>query len=273
MLQRLFPHLKLGIFGSNTIGASPSGAADALVAVSEGGGGSLFEHATSMKRSKTAGARRMGVAILALTACAREPTVRTPPSAARYLAIGDSFTIGTGSSPEEAFPARLADRWGARGCAIDVRNVGVNGFTTEDVVREELPVVESYRPTFVTVAAGANDIVQGRSEDEYRATLRRIFASLKASGARIVALPQPDWSRSPVASAFGDRAALAVRIRRYDAILAEEARASGAIFIDERPEPGAVARDGLHPSAAAHAAWADAIAKAMEPSDACRSSP
>ena len=147
----------------------------------------------------------------------------------------------------------------------------MNGYTTEDVIREELPVVASYRPTFVTVAAGANDIVQGRSEDEYRASLRTIFAATKASGARVVALPQPDWSSSPVASSFGDRPTIAKKIRRYDAILAEEARASGATYLDERPEPGVVATDGLHPSAAAHAAWSAAIARAMGPSDACPS--
>jgi acyl-CoA thioesterase-1 len=179
--------------------------------------------------------------------------------------LGDSFTIGTGSSPGEAFPAKLAERWRARGCNVEVKNVAVNGYTTEDVIREELPVLERYRPTFITIAVGANDIVQGRSEDEYRASLRRIFSASKTSGARVVVLPQPDWSRSPVASSFGDRARIAKSIRRYDAILAEETRASGATFIDERPEPGAVAPDGLHPSTAAHAAWADAIAKAMSP--------
>lgn len=214
----------------------------------------------------------MAALILALAACGREPT-RPPATGARYLAIGDSFTIGTGSSPDEAFPARLVRRWRARGCVVELKNVAVNGFTTEDVIREELPVLDTYRPTFVTIAVGANDIVQGRSEDQYRASLRRIFVAAKGSGARVVALPQPDWSQSPVAATFGDRATIATKIRRYDAILAEEARANGATFIDERPEPGAVARDGLHPSAAGHAAWADAIAKAMDPSDACRSSP
>jgi acyl-CoA thioesterase I len=270
MLQRLFPHLKLGIFGSNTTGASAAGEA-VVPGVAVGAGGSAFEQATS-KESKTM--RFIGPLILALAAC-RQPT--TPPAAsARYLAMGDSFTIGTGSSPGEAFPSRLVERWRGSGCDVELRNVAVNGYTTEDVIREELPVLEKYRPTFVTIAAGANDIVQGRSEEEYRASLRRIFSALKASHARVVALPQPDWSQSPVASAFGDRAIIAKNIRRYDAILAEEARASGATFIDVRPEPGVVARDGLHPSASAHDAWANEIVKALGTlgtSDACRSSP
>jgi acyl-CoA thioesterase I len=271
MLHRLVPHLKLGMFGSKTIGASAAGDADALAAVGEGG--SAFEHATRA-RAATIVVGFIGALVLA---CEPSPPQAKPTATAtvpaRYLAIGDSFTIGTGSSPSEAFPARLVERWRSQGCAVDLKNVAVNGYTTADVIREEIPAVASFRPTFVTIAVGANDIVQERSEDEYRAGLRRIFAEAKAGGARVIALPQPDWSQSPASSSFGDRAAIAKKIRRYDAILAEEARASGATFIEERPAPGAVARDGLHPSAEAHAAWANAIATAMGPSDACRSLP
>ena len=216
----------------------------------------------------------MSMLILALVGCGREPSRLPEENGARYLALGDSFTIGTGSSPSEAFPARLVERWRGHGCNVELKNVAVNGYTTEDVIREELPAVGTFRPTFVTIAAGANDIVQGRTEEEYRASLKRIFSeAVKAARGHVVALPQPDWSQSPVAASFGDRATLAKKIRRYDAILAEEAIASGATFIDARPEPGVVARDGLHPSASAHAAWAEAIAKAMGTTDACRSSP
>ncbi len=86
----------------------------------------------------------------------------------RYLALGDSFTIGTGSPPARAFPTRLADRWRAQGCALEVQNVAVNGYTTDDVIAEELPAFAVFRPTLVTVAIGANDIVRGRTIEAYR---------------------------------------------------------------------------------------------------------
>jgi lysophospholipase L1-like esterase len=277
MLQRILPHLKLGILGSKTIGASSF--PDAGGGGSAAAGGSCFEQATEKAmRARAAKIVVVFIGVLAL-ACEPRPPQGKPAAAsspARYLAIGDSFTIGTGSSPNEAFPARLVERWRSRGCAVELKNVAVDGYTTADVIREELPAIASFRPTFLTVAVGANDIVQGRSEDEYRANLRRIFSEA-ARAARghvvVVALPQPDWSQSPIASTFGDRAAIAKRIRRYDAIFAEEAIASGAIFIDARPEPGAVASDGLHPSASAHAAWAEAIATARGATGACPSSP
>src|SRR5687767_6022996 len=119
MLQRMLPHLKLGIFGSKTMGASPAAPADALGA--GGAGGSLFEQAaTSSGRARNV--RRIGALILSLAACGRQPSA--PPSPApRYLALGDSFTIGTGSSPSEAFPSRLVARWRGRGCLAELKNV------------------------------------------------------------------------------------------------------------------------------------------------------
>lgn len=190
-------------------------------------------------------------------------------STPRYLALGDSFTIGTGSPVARSFPARLVARWREQGCGVELSNVAVNGFSTADVIAEELPAVTAFRPTLVTVAAGANDIVRGRSIDEYRSDVRRILAAAAAGGARVVVLPQPDWSGSPAAAAFGSREALAKEIVLFNAVLAEEARARKLTFVDLWPlmraqaASGQIASDGLHPSAEAYDAWAAELARAL----------
>jgi acyl-CoA thioesterase-1 len=183
----------------------------------------------------------------------------------RYLALGDSFTIGTGSEPEKSFPARLAARCRS---AVSVRNIAVNGYSTQDIVDLELPEVPRFAPHLVTLAAGANDIVRGVSPDEYRARLRVIFRALHAAGvARVVTLPQPDWSLSPAAQAFGDPGALHARIVGANAILREETAIAGGTYVDLFPlmesqaRAGMIAQDGLHPSAEAYDAWADALAR------------
>jgi lysophospholipase L1-like esterase len=187
----------------------------------------------------------------------------------RYLALGDSFTIGTGASEATAFPARLSDRWRAKGCSLTLENVAVNGYTTEDLIDLELPSIASFRPTFVTVAVGANDIVRGHSLEVYRANVRRILDAAKAGGARVVVLPQPDWSRSPSAASFGTREALAESITRFNAALAEEARAKSLEWVDlvplmqQQAVKGQVAADGLHPSAEAYDAWAAELARVL----------
>jgi lysophospholipase L1-like esterase len=187
----------------------------------------------------------------------------------RYLALGDSFTIGTGTTPERSFPARLAALWRG-GRPVELTNLGVNGYSTQELLDLELPQARALQPGFVTLAIGANDIVRGREPEDYRENVRLILGQLRALGVparRIVALPQPDWSRSPVAAAFGDPESLAGRIERYNAILREEALRVGARWVDLFPlmrrqaEEGEIAADGLHPSAAAYEAWAEKLAE------------
>jgi lysophospholipase L1-like esterase len=210
------------------------------------------------------------VALLALgSGCARAHASADAPApvAVRMLALGDSFTIGTGSGPARAFPARLASRWA---CPVDLRNVAVNGYTTQDVIDLELPQVAAHQPTLVTLAVGANDIVQGSSADAYRARVRRILAAVARGAGRppeIVVLPQPDWALSPAASGFGEPAQIEARIIEFNGILREETAAAGGTFVDlfalmqTQARARMLAGDGLHPSAAAYDAWAAELAR------------
>ena len=59
------------------------------------------------------------------------------PTSIRYLALGDSFTIGTGTTPDKAFPALLAARWRAAGRAVELLNPAVNGYTTDELITRE----------------------------------------------------------------------------------------------------------------------------------------
>jgi len=186
----------------------------------------------------------------------------------RFLSLGDSFTIGTGTTPDRSFPAVLARVWTERGRSVVLSNPAANGYTTDDLIHDELPLVASFGPTLVTLLIGANDIVRGSSEDRYRQQLRLIHERLDAdaSDARVVALPQPDWSMAPAGAGFGDLAAIARTIERFNAIARDEASLAGALWIDlvrlmrEQGRKKMFASDGLHPSAEAYAEWARALA-------------
>jgi acyl-CoA thioesterase I len=209
-----------------------------------------------------------------LAGCASsQATGETPaalaPGAARYLALWDSFTIGTGGSPAQSFPARLVSRWS---CPVHLRNAGVDGFTTDDLTEVELPDLKSFGPTFVTLLVGANDIVHGESAGVYRAHVRAILAAIHEAGvARIVALPQTDWSLSPAARSFGAPEALHAQIVLFNRILSEETVAAGGEFVnlfplmEEEASAKMLAGDGLHPSSAAYDAWAAALAARVAP--------
>ena len=56
----------------------------------------------------------------------------------RFLSLGDSFTIGTGTTPDRSFPAVLARTWTQRGRTVVLSNPAVNGYTTDDLIRDAL---------------------------------------------------------------------------------------------------------------------------------------
>ncbi len=186
----------------------------------------------------------------------------------RYLALGDSFTIGTGSPEEASFPARLAERLRARGATVTLLNLGVNGYRTEELLAREAPEIGRFKPTLVTLAIGANDLVNGSSPEHYRDQLRLIFKAIDAAGVphgQVLVLPQPDWSKSVVADSLGDRQKILAAIGNYNTVLREESTAFGAVHVDLWPlmtkqaEQRMIAGDGLHPSAPAYDAWAEAL--------------
>lgn len=211
------------------------------------------------------GSRAAGV-VLALLLC-------TSASAdeLRYLALGDSFTAGTGSTPKDAFPVRLAARWKG----VTLENVAVNGYSTDNVIARELPRLTTFKPNIVSLAIGANDIARDESDEtRYRAQVKRIFAAVLAAGVKpsaIFAIPQPDWARTPTGAAFGNPDEVERRIESFNAILRSEARAIGARYVDlwplmkQQAAKSAVASDGLHPSARAYDEWAEAISKELTP--------
>ena len=194
----------------------------------------------------------------------------------RYLALGDSFTIGTGTTPDRSFPAVLVWAWWEAGIECELRNPAVNGYTTDDLIREELPLVEAFIPDLVTVLIGANDIVAAlreqaavtpTAEDRYQRQLRRIYDRIVAGApqARVFGLPQPDWSLTPGGASFGDPATLARSIERFNEIARDESERAGGTYVDifplmrEQMRTSMTAPDGLHPSAGAYWQWAGAL--------------
>lgn len=157
---------------------------------------------------------------------------------------------------------------------VVLANPAVNGYTTDDLIHDELPAVASFRPTLVTLLIGANDIVRGSTEDRYRRQLGSIHARIRADApdARVIALPQPDWSLSPAGSGFGDLAAIARTIERFNEIARNEAQRTDASWIDlfplmrEQGRKKMFAPDGLHPSAEAYAGWAGVLATTVSAS-------
>lgn len=191
--------------------------------------------------------------------------------AVRYVALGDSYTIGTSVAEAERFPNQLAAR--IAGLEL-VANPAVNGHTSRDLIEEELPALEAMRPELVTLLVGVNDVVQGVPERQYAANVTLILEELLTllPVERIVCVATPDYTVTPQGAAYGDPEQQRAAIRRVNEVLGEACASRGIRFVPEifeisreaADDPSLVADDGLHPSGAQYARWVEAIAPVVE---------
>ena len=189
----------------------------------------------------------------------------------RYLALGDSYTIGTGaSSPAHSWPAIIAARLAEQtGGQVELTNPAINGFTTLDLIDDELPQVQRLKPDLVTILIGVNDLVRERSAGDYRASLVKIYSEVekeKAPDGRVFAVSIPNWSVVPAAREYGDPEQIGELTDTFNDVAREEASARGFGWVDITAAslsglgtPGWIASDGLHPGDPQYAAWAEVI--------------
>jgi lysophospholipase L1-like esterase len=187
------------------------------------------------------------------------------------VALGDSYTIGTGLQDDsQNFPSLLVRRIKEEtGVGVALTNLGVNGYTTTNLIRAELPVARDLHPELATILIGANDIVQGSSEAIYRTQLAQIYdalAGFELPATRVFAVSTPDFSALPGAAPFGTPNDLRRRIDAFNLIARSEAAARDFHFADisaisreDRNGRDWLAADGLHPGPAQHRAIADQL--------------
>ena len=193
---------------------------------------------------------------------------RTHPGALRYLALGDSYTIGEGVAEAGRWPVQLARA--LRGEGIDIDDpclIAATGWTTDELSA----AIDAAQPPgafdFVTLLIGVNNQYRGRDIDGYAAgfdaLLERAIGFARGRTDRAMVLSIPDWGVTPFAVAQGrDAGLIAHELDAFNAVAAGICDARGVAFVDITPvsrarggDIGMLAADGLHPSAAMYSEW------------------
>jgi lysophospholipase L1-like esterase len=197
---------------------------------------------------------------------------RHPLSAARFLALGDSYTIGEGVERSERWPALLTEALRGAGVALAAPEIiARTGWTTWELDA----AIDEARPRgpyeLVTLLIGVNDQYRGEPvaayEPRFDGLLERAIGFAGGASSRVVVVSIPDWGLTPFASGR-DRAAIAQALDAYNAANRRLAEARGARYVDiaaasreawrdPARATGALAADGLHPSGALYARWAE----------------
>lgn len=187
-----------------------------------------------------------------------------------YVALGDSYTIGTSVGPAERWPDQLVAALGGNPPALElIANLGVNGYTSRDVIRTQLPAFDALDPGFATLLIGVNDIVQGVPAARYAGNVTTILQHLleRLPASRIVTVATPDYTVTPAGADYGDPRRQREGIVVNNGIMARLSEARAIRYVDtfDLSEQAAddrslVAHDGLHPSGAQYATWVERIA-------------
>ena len=188
-------------------------------------------------------------------------------SAFRYLALGDSYTIGEQVPLAGNFPMQVAALLREQGMDLeDPQIVAKTGWTTDELQAGIKDADIKGRFDLVTLLIGVNNQYRGRNLDAYVLEFAQLLddAIDFANGLpqHVVVLSIPDWGATPFAEGK-DRAKIAQEIDEFNATKAGLAMAKGCGYLDITPStrahagtPGYLADDGLHPSALEYAGWA-----------------
>ena len=221
-------------------------------------------------------ARLVTCAVVALGAagCTIGTTASEGSTVMRYVALGDSYTIGTSVAPVDRWPDQLVAAIGPGLPILDlVANLGVNGYTSADLIRDELPALADLDPDVVTVLIGVNDVVQGVPTATYEANIVTILDALLARlrPDRIVTVAIPDYTATPSGADYGDPTQQHHAIIANNAIMERLSAERGIAFVDifdislaAVSDRSLVADDGLHPSGVQYGRWVERIAPVVE---------
>ena len=196
-------------------------------------------------------------------------TIPHPPTAYTYLALGDSYTIGTSVAEDYRYPIQVATQLNRQGIALQKPDfIATNGWTTQDLLNGIALKMPPNTYDVVSLLIGVNNQYQQRDTVGYREQFRKclIEAVRLAAGkaGHVFVLSIPDYSVTP----FGHGSvSIALQIQQYNQINYEVTTEYGINYTNITPisqqaatNSSLIASDGLHPSGQQYALWTQLLA-------------
>ena len=198
------------------------------------------------------------------------PTQETNPMPTiRYLALGDSYTIGEMVAERDRWPIQLAGLLENDGLTAEVTIIARTGWTVDELWQgiQANPPEGTY--DMVSLLIGVNDQYRGYPVDGYRDDFRFMLGkAIEYAGGdpkRVIVLSIPDWGFTPFA-ADRDTEPISRQIDEFNAVNLEETKSAGAHYVDvtvisrmAMDDFELIAADRLHPSGKMYRMWAEKV--------------
>jgi lysophospholipase L1-like esterase len=192
-------------------------------------------------------------------------TIQSP---VRFLALGDSYTIGQSVSPTARWPAQLADSLVLRGFETEaLRVIATTGWRTDNLInaiRNQNLEDENYN--LVSILIGVNNQYQGRPFSQYINEFPALVDSaIRYAGGdkdKVFIVSIPDYAYTPFGQQSSNPAEISMELDQYNAYSQQIVDSLQITYFNITPisrqglqVPSYVASDGLHPSAVQYTEW------------------
>lgn len=187
----------------------------------------------------------------------------------KFLALGDSYTIGESVSENERWPVQLAKKLREKGQSIgEPLIIATTGWRTDDLMNAVNKAHLKNEYDLVSLLIGVNNQYQGKSSEEYviefEDLLKTAIQLAKGKKENVFVVSIPDYGYTP----FGKpkQAEISKALDRFNEINKRITEKAGIKYINITDisrqgiqQPELVAEDGLHPSGKMYTLWVERI--------------
>lgn len=215
--------------------------------------------------------------IVCFESTAQNLELKTP---VRYLALGDSYTIGESVPTNESWPIQLRDSLVERGVLVSqTRVIAATGWRTDNLLAAiEGQQLATKNYNLVSLLIGVNDQYQQRPIEQYEPHFRELldsclfYAGYDTSSVFVVSIP--DYAYTPFGQRRSNPNAISEQLDGYNAINRRVSQEYGIRYFNITPisrlglsNTDLVAGDELHPSGYQYTLWVRAILTYLDERD------
>lgn len=189
----------------------------------------------------------------------------------KYLALGDSYTIGQGVSISDNFPNQLVDKLIDNGLELDeLKIIATTGWSTDDLLQNIYRSSLHSNYNLVSVLIGVNNQFRKMDTALYKTQLVEIieqaivYAGNKSEN--VIALSIPDYWYTPFGQNYPEKTIEEIawyNSTKKNICATYKIKWYNITPISQRglDEPDLVATDNLHPSEKMYALWVNELYK------------
>jgi len=199
--------------------------------------------------------------------CVTMAQTHNPSREIKFLALGDSYTIGESVAEDQRWPMQLTSALKKKGISAAPPDIiATTGWRTDDLKRAIVAASPAKDYNLVSLLIGVNNQYQGKTASsyapEFEELLNMTIAFAGGDKSKVFVVSIPDYGYTP----FGKekQQIISKAIDEFNAVNKSIAEKYGVKYfnitdISRRgfEDPALVAPDGLHPSGKMYGVWVD----------------